>query len=273
MEGVIDKFRGATVFSRLDLKESYHQFQLEEASRHITTFHGPDVLYRYKRLNYGTKSAQDILKNEMTRMHAGIPNQMNVSDDILIGGTTETHDAALASFLDTLNRNNITVNPTKCLFDVGELSFLGLIFGKDDVKPDKRKIEALSEADKPSSKEELWSFLGMAGFSQRFIPKYAHMTASLREAMTAKRWSWGPMQEAAFEEVRNALTGDAVLWPYQIGKQTQITVDAGPTGLGVVLTQKQNGSWVPVTYKSRSLKDPETRYSQTEREALSIRGE
>ena len=271
-DDVIDKLRGATVFSRLDLKESYHQFQLDEASRHITTFHGPDALYRYKRLNYGTKSAQDILQNEMTRMLAGIPNQMNVSDDILIGGTTDAeHDAALSGVLDTLDRNNITVNPTKCLFDVGELAFLGLIFGEDGVKPDKGKIEALSKADKPGSKEEVRSFLGMAGFSQRFIPKYAQMTAPLREAMTAKRWSWGPTQEAAFEEARNALTDDTVLRPYQIGMQTQLTVDAGPTGLGVVLTQKQNGSWVPVTYKSRSLKDPETRYSQTEREALAIR--
>ena len=129
-EDVIDKLQGATVFSRLDLKESYHQFQIDEASRHITTFHGPDAIYRYKRLNYGTKSAQDILQNEMTRMLAGIPNQMNVSDDILIGGTTETRDAALSSILDTLDRNNITVNPSKCLFEVGELSFLGLIFGK-----------------------------------------------------------------------------------------------------------------------------------------------
>ena len=85
-EDVIDKLSGATVFSKLDLKESYHQFLLAEESRHITTFYGPDGLYRYKRLNYGTKSAQDILQNEMSRILAGVPNQMNVSDDILIGG-------------------------------------------------------------------------------------------------------------------------------------------------------------------------------------------
>jgi len=270
-DDVIDKLRGATVFSRLDLKESYHQFRLDESSRRITTFHGPDALYRYRRLNYGTKSAQDILQNEMTRILAGIPNQMNVSDDILIGGTRKTHDTALKSVLEALDRNNITVNPEKCLFDVGELSFLGLIFGKEGVKPDPKKIKALKEASKPTSKEELRSFLGMAGFSQRFMPGYAHMTAPLREAMTAKRWSWGPGQDHAFEEVRGAMAEDAVLHPYKIGAPTKITVDASPTGLGAVLTQRQKGEWVPVTYKSRSLKDPESRYSQTEREALSIR--
>jgi hypothetical protein len=270
-EDVIDKLRGAQVFSKLDLKEAYHQFELDEKSRHVTTFHGPDALYRYKRLNYGTKSAQDILQNEMARILSGIPNQMNVSDDILIGGSVETHDAALARVLEALSQSNITVNPAKCLFDVAELSFLGIVFGKDGVKPDANKVRALKEASAPENKEALRSFLGMCGFSQRFIPGYAQMTAPLREAMTAKRWSWGQQQEQAFQLVRNALCGDKVLRPYQIGACTQVTVDAGPHGLGAVLTQKQKGEWVPVTYKSRSLKDAETRYSQTEREALGIR--
>ena len=58
----------------------------------------------------------------MDRVHYTDTNlytyQMNVSDDILIGGTTETHNAALPRGLDTLDRNNISVNPTKCFFDV-----------------------------------------------------------------------------------------------------------------------------------------------------------
>ena len=270
-EDVIDKLRGAQVFSKLDLKEAYHQFELDEKSRHVTTFHGLDALYRFKRLNYGTKSAQDILQNEMARILAGIPNQLNVSDDILIGGTIETHDDALDKVLNALSQSNITVNPAKCMFDVSELSFLGIVFGKDGVKADENKVQALKEASKPENKEALRSFLGMSGFSQRFIPGYAQMTAPLREAMTAKRWCWGSQQEHAFQQVRTALCGDKVLRPYQIGACTQITVDASPQGLGAVLTQKQRGEWVPVAYKSRSLKDAETRYSQTEKEALGIR--
>jgi len=270
-DDVIDKLRGATVFSKLDLREAYHQFQLDDESKHVTTFHGPEALYRYKRLNYGTKSAQDILQNEMSKILAGIPNQMNVSDDVLIGGSTETHDAALEKVLAALDRNNITVAPAKCLFDRDQLSFLGIVFGKDGVQPDESKIKALKEAGKPANKEELRSFLGMAGFSQRFIAQYAQITAPLREAMTTKRWKWGAEQEKAFTQLCGALTNDKVLRPYQIGASTQVTVDASPTGLGAVLTQKQKGEWVPVAYKSRSLKGAESRYSQTEREALGVR--
>ena len=71
-EDIVTKFQGATTFSKLDLKEAYHQFELTPESRNITAFYGPEGLLRYKRLNYGTKSSQDILQIEIQRTLAGI---------------------------------------------------------------------------------------------------------------------------------------------------------------------------------------------------------
>ncbi|KAK2563381.1 hypothetical protein P5673_013077 [Acropora cervicornis] len=45
---------GATVFSVLDMNEGYHQLELDEDSRHLTTVYGTDCKMRYTRLNYGT---------------------------------------------------------------------------------------------------------------------------------------------------------------------------------------------------------------------------
>ena len=52
-----------------------------------------------------------------------------------------------------------------------------------------------------------------------------------------------------------------------------MVVDMSDRGLGAVLLQRasKREPCRPVAYKSRSLKDPETRYSATEREALAIR--
>ena len=88
MEDIVHKFQSAERFTKLDIKESYHQFVPSDSSRNITTFYGPDGLYRYKRLNYGTKSAQDILQIEMQKILSGIPHQVNIADDILIGGNS-----------------------------------------------------------------------------------------------------------------------------------------------------------------------------------------
>ena len=52
---------------------------------------------------------------------------------------------------------------------------------------------------------------------------------------------------------------------------TVLVVDASPHGLGAILTQKKiDGEISVIEYGSRALTDAESRYIQTEREALSI---
>ena len=57
-------------------------------------------------------------------MLSSIPNEVNIADDILIGGSVEEHDAALQKFLSALTNNGITVNPDKCFFDIEEVRSL-----------------------------------------------------------------------------------------------------------------------------------------------------
>ena len=55
-------------------------------------------------------------------------------------------------------------------------------------------------------------------------------------------------------------------------KQTELFTDASPTGLSAILSQKtpEKEDQKIVAYVSRSLTDVESRYSQTEKEALAI---
>ena len=272
-EDIVTKFQGATRFSKIDLKEAYHQFELTPESRNITAFYGPEGLLRYKRLNYGTKSAQDILQIEMQNMLSGIPNQVNISDDILVGGSPADHDEALGKVLHTLHENGITVNLKKCLFDVEELGFVGLIFNKDGIKPDPKHLQNLREAAPPQTKAELRSFLGMVGFSERFIPDYATLVAPLRELLKAKRWNWEAHHQKAFEEVKDSINERSQLFHYVVGRETELVVDASEKGLGLVLMQREskNHPFEPVIFRSKALKDREQGWSPTEREALAIR--
>ena len=58
---------------------------------------------------------------------------------------------------------------------------------------------------------------------------------------------------------------------HYLTKQTKIITDASKAGLGAVLVQQNaDKSFSPIAFASRSLTDVESRYSQTEREALGI---
>ena len=79
---------GAKVFSTVDLNKGYHQLELEENSRPITTFITHKGLYRYKRLCFGINSAAEIFQ-KIEEMLQGIEGVKNMSDNIIIYAKSE----------------------------------------------------------------------------------------------------------------------------------------------------------------------------------------
>ncbi|VDI68014.1 Hypothetical predicted protein [Mytilus galloprovincialis] len=80
------------------------------------------------------------------------------------------------------------------------------------------------------------------------------------------KWEWTSEQQESFDKLKNELVADRVMSYFDPNKETMLIVDASPVGLAGLLTQ--NGKII--AYASRSLTDVETRYSQTEKEALAI---
>jgi len=53
----LEELNGSTVFSMLDLRGGFHQIELHQASRDISTFVTHVGLFRYKRLRFGVNAA------------------------------------------------------------------------------------------------------------------------------------------------------------------------------------------------------------------------
>ena len=64
VDEVVENLSGSTVFSKLDLCLGFHQIELDEESRDITTFAAHEGLFRYKRLSYGVNSAPETYQHE-----------------------------------------------------------------------------------------------------------------------------------------------------------------------------------------------------------------
>lgn len=107
----------------------------------------------------------------------------------------------------------------------------------------------------------------MTNYVGRFIPNYSTITAPLRDLTKNNvNFEWGKNQQESFETLKRDLTSDKVMVYFNATKQTVMIVDASPLGLGALLTQDGK----VISYGSRALNDVETRYSQTEREALAV---
>ena len=59
VDKILQSLNNSTVFSKLDLRWGFHQVELDESSRDITTFAVNDGLYCYKRMMYDITSAPE----------------------------------------------------------------------------------------------------------------------------------------------------------------------------------------------------------------------
>ncbi|XP_038106540.1 uncharacterized protein K02A2.6-like [Culex quinquefasciatus] len=276
IEDFLPRFTTAKYFSRLDVKEAFHQVELKEESRYITTFITHVGLFRYKRLMYGIVIASEVFQRIMEQILCPYSkNVVNYIDDILIFGSTEKeHDDVLRAVLNTLHDRGILLNQEKCLFKACKLQFLGHEISSEGVEPCGSKVEALQNFRAPSTPEEVRSFLGLVTYIGRFLPDLATVTAPLRQLThSGVKFVWGKEQQEAFLRLKDMISNVKLLYFFDNSLRTRVIADASPVALGAVLIQfgdETDDSPRPIAYASKSLTETERRYCQTEKEALAL---
>ena len=269
------RLNGMRHFTKIDLKHGYMQYELDDGSRHLTTFYTHQGLRRAKRLMFGINAASEIFNEEIRQTLIDINNAMNIYDDIIVyGRVQQEHDLALCQVLQRLQDCGLTVNPPKCIYNRPKIEFFGLVFSDEGTAPSEEKRDALRNIAKPASAAEVRSFLGMANFSCHFIPNYSALTFPLRE-LTKKNatFVWSTECQTAFDGVRNALSEHSRNVYFDPSREIKLIVDGSKKdGLGSILAQKDPATqqWEVVRYDSRPVKDPERNYSQIEIESAAI---
>ena len=240
MDDLIADLNNSTVFSKLDLTNAYHQLELEESSRYITTFLTHAGLRRYKRPLFGVNAASEIFQRTIADLLSDIPGARNLSDDILVHGKTKAeHDESLRKTLKRLQEKGAKLNREKCKLSVNKLTFFGHVFSDKGISVGPEKIKSIVDTDPPKNVAEVRSFLGMTQYVSRFIPQYATLTEPLRRLTKQDvPWKWSEVEQQGFTKPKEALTGTKIMAYFDPSKSTEIIVDASPVGLGAIFTQE-----------------------------------
>ena len=263
------------MFSKLDLNQGYNQLELHEDSRCITTFATHVGLRRYNRLFFGINSAAEIFQEAIRNTLSDLKGVMNISDDILVyGENEEKHNDNLKAVLERLREKGLTLNRAKCELNKATVEYFGHVFSATGLSPNPKKIDAILQMQSPTTQSELRSFLGLTNYcGSRFVPNYATLTHELRQ-LTQKHipWKWEQKHEEAIMKLKEALSKSVILNYYSMQRKTEVYVDASPVGLSAILMQYDdaNDERDIIQFASRALTPTEAKYSQTEREALSV---
>ena len=185
----------------------------------------------------------------------------------------DEHIKKLDKLLATLQNNGITLKLPKCSFGVCEINVFGHIVSGQGIRPDDKKIEAVTSAPRPKCASEVRSFLGLTNYCSRYVPDYScSVTYPLRKlTKTTNSFHWRKEQDESFIKLKQALASPQVLAHYSLTAPTRLVVDASPWALGAVLLQQQaDSTYRPIAYGSRSLTEVEMKYAQLEKESLAI---
>ncbi len=272
-EAVQNVPKGAKKFATLDAKAGYWQIPLAEQSQELTTFITPWGRFKFLRNPMGLASAQDEYCRRGDEALQGVQHYCKVVDDILVHG--ETNQDLLNTVIDVLDRcraHKITLNPKKFQFCQEELEYVGYRIGKEGIKADTHKLEAIEKFPEPTQLVELRSFMGLVNQFTDFTPHIAQAAEPLRGLMKPKNaFVWSQDHSAAFSAVKQALIKPPVLAPFDPKAPTMLQTDASRLkGLGYALMQKQEGKWRLIQCGSRFLSPAESRYAMIELELLAV---
>ena len=100
---------GSNIFTKLDLKMVYHQLELDEKSRDITTF--VTHVGVYMKLLFCVQLAAEQYQYEIQKVISGIEGTANISDDIIIHAPDQrSHDKRLREVMLRLKKCGWTLN-------------------------------------------------------------------------------------------------------------------------------------------------------------------
>ena len=81
-------------------------------------------------------------------------------DDILVfSKTAEEHTEHLEILFELLRKEQLQIKPSKCVWGQTELPYLGFVVGKDGIKPDPKKVEAVTAWPTHTTVKEIQQFL------------------------------------------------------------------------------------------------------------------
>ena len=194
---------------------------------------------------FGLTCAPSVFQRLMDLVLCGLTYEsclVYLDDIIVFSRDFDGHVDCLRKVFERLRAAGLKLNPKKCFLFQRGFEFLGHVLSKDGIEVQAEKVETVCNWPTPQRLTELRSFVGLCSYYKRFILGFADIAAPLHVLQRKNiRFEWTQEQEDAFNELKTRLTTAFVLGMPRDEGVFYLDTDASDVGLGVVLSQGQDG--------------------------------
>ena len=241
IDELFDQLHGSRVYSKIDLRSSYHQLRVRENDVSKTAFRTRYGHYEFLVMPFGLTNALAAFMDLMNRVFNPYLDKFVIVfiDHILVySGSPEEHIEHLRTVFQILRERQLYARFSKCQFGLDKVAFLGHVILVEGVSVDPQKIEAIVNWKQPMNVSEVRSFLGLAGYYRKFVKGFSKIETLLTNLLKKdQKFEWSDTCQHSFEELRQRLMTAPVL-ALLSGKDGYVVYsDASRQGLGCVLIQ------------------------------------
>lgn len=273
---LFSKVAQAKYFTKIDLCKGYWQIPMAEKDKHKTAFTTPQGCYQWNVMPFGLKTAGAVFTRMMRSLirPLNMPEIENFIDDVLVStDTVERHLECVEALMARLDEANLAARPSKVYLGYQTLEYLGHQIGFGKIHPMQDKLDKIKDTLPPTTKKQVRSFLGLAGYYRKFVQGFATIARPLTDA--TKKYQpnkvvWNKEMGEAFKKLKEALTSEPVCVLPNFNKPFILRTDASDYGLGALLMQDQGEGLRIVACASKKLKGAELNYSTVEKECYAL---
>ncbi|XP_055842401.1 uncharacterized protein K02A2.6-like [Episyrphus balteatus] len=267
IEYIKSKLSGSKYYSTLDASKAYWMLKLNNKSSELCTFNTPFGRYRFLRMPYGVKVAQEIFHRVMTEMFIGMDVIVYVDDILVYGNSIQEHNEKLMRVLERMDKAGLKLNQDKCRFGLTEVKYFGHVFNELGIHADPQKVEAILNMPSPTCVKDVHRFLGMITYFGSFIQNLSNETEPLRQLLKKNIvFQWNESLEKVFSKLKSLVTEPPVLAYYDTSKPIVISADASQFAVGGCILQDNR----PLAFASKTLTECQRNYAQIEKELYAI---
>ena len=265
IEDVIHSMRGSKIFTKLDLRDAYHNIRIAAGDEWKTAFRTKYGLFEYTCVPFGLANAPPTFQAFVDTVFGDLLYKAVVVylDNILIYSCNEVeHQELVTDVLRRLKKNHLYAKLSKCEFHKASVEFLGHLISADGIRMDPAKVSSITEWPVPSCSRDVQAFLGLANYYRTFVSNFSNVAVPLTELLKKDvKFEWTSQHQHAFATLKRKFAEEVILAYPNPDKPFIVETDASGFALGGILSQEDSqGRLRPIAFHSRKLSSAEHNY-------------
>lgn len=275
IKDILSSFKGACVFSTLDLSEAFLKCPVQESDKHKLTFTHNGLQYCFKRACFGLSFMTSFFSKLMSILFADMTDivKFYVDDICIASSSLEEHARDVKRVIERITSVNLILQPKKCVWFQRSVRLLGFVIDEKGMRVDDSKVTNVAAWPIPTTGKQVQQFCGLVNYVREFVPMISRLSEPISNLSNIQDIStyWTSKHTECFNAIKKILQSNMILHYPDLTRKFYVATDASQYAVGAVLFQRDDdGRDKFVSFISSTLVHSQRRWSTTKRELYAL---